>query len=43
MTTVSFQTTGERIVGFTVKGHTGFADAGEDILCAAIKIGRAHV
>ena len=27
---------GSRIVSFTVEGHTGLAEAGEDILCAAV-------
>lgn len=36
MTTVSFTTEGERIVGFHVKGHSGYAEAGNDIVCAAI-------
>ena len=36
MTTVTFRTGGERITGFTVKGHTGLAEAGEDVLCAAV-------
>lgn len=27
---------GDRIVGFTVKGHTGLAEAGSDLLCAAV-------
>ncbi|MEG0764889.1 MAG: ribosomal-processing cysteine protease Prp [Pseudoflavonifractor sp.] len=36
MTSVSFHLEGERIVGFTVKGHTGLAEAGSDLLCAAI-------
>ena len=36
MTTVSFHLEGSRIVGFEVKGHSGFAPEGEDILCAAI-------
>ena len=36
MTTVTFLTEGERIVGFTVKGHAGLGAAGEDILCAAV-------
>ncbi len=27
---------GERIVGFCVKGHSGYADEGSDIVCAAI-------
>ena len=36
MTTVTFSTEGSRIVGFEVKGHSGYAQAGEDIVCAAI-------
>lgn len=36
MTTVSFHTQGERIVGFTVVGHSGYAEAGADIVCAAV-------
>lgn len=36
MTTVSFHTQAERIVGFTVTGHSGYAEAGEDIVCAAV-------
>lgn len=36
MTTVTFQTEGGRIVGFEVKGHSGLAPEGEDILCAAV-------
>ncbi|MCR5610998.1 MAG: ribosomal-processing cysteine protease Prp [Clostridiales bacterium] len=32
--TVHFQ--GGRPVGFTAKGHSGYADKGEDIVCAAI-------
>ena len=36
MTTVTFYTEGRRIVGFEVKGHSGFAPEGEDIVCAAI-------
>ena len=27
---------GSRIVGFTVKGHSGYAEAGSDIVCAAV-------
>ena len=26
----------ERIVGFSVSGHSGYAEAGQDIVCAAI-------
>ena len=29
---------GSRIVSFTVEGHTGLAEAGEDILCAAVRL-----
>ena len=36
MTTVSFHLEGSRIVGFDVKGHSGYAQEGEDIVCAAV-------
>ena len=36
MTTAEFAMDGSRVTGFTIKGHSGFADAGEDILCAAV-------
>ena len=36
MTTVTFHMAGDRIDGFTARGHSGLAEAGEDILCAAI-------
>ncbi len=36
MIRVSFEFEGNRIVGFTVSGHSGLANAGEDILCAAV-------
>ena len=36
MTTVSFHLEGSRIVGFEVQGHSGFADEGSDIVCAAV-------
>lgn len=36
MTTVTFRTEGNRIVGFESRGHSGYADAGADIVCAAI-------
>ena len=32
MTTVTFHMEGERIVGFTVQGHSGYADEGSDII-----------
>ena len=36
MTSVTFHTEGSRITGFEAKGHSGFADAGTDIVCAAV-------
>jgi len=36
MTTVQFYTEGSRISGFQVEGHSGLAQAGMDILCAAV-------
>ena len=36
MTTVTFRMEGDRITGFDSQGHSGYADAGEDIVCAAI-------
>ena len=37
MTTVSLHTEeGGRIVSFEVKGHSGYAEAGSDIVCAAV-------
>ena len=36
MTTASFATDGSRIVSFTVEGHSGLSESGEDILCAAV-------
>ena len=36
MTTVTFRTEGNRIIGFDSQGHSGYAEAGEDIVCAAI-------
>jgi hypothetical protein len=36
MTTVTFFSQGSRITGFEVKGHSGYAPEGEDIVCAAI-------
>ena len=31
-----FFTEGERITGFSVSGHSGYAEAGADIVCAAV-------
>ena len=37
MTTVAFFADEEgRLLGFEAKGHTGYAHAGEDIVCAAV-------
>ena len=36
MTRCEFFTENDRITGFTVSGHSGYAEAGSDIVCAAI-------
>ncbi len=36
MIEVTFFTEGSRLTGFEVKGHSGLASRGEDILCAAV-------
>ena len=36
MTRCEFFTENERITGFSVSGHSGYAEAGTDIICAAI-------
>ena len=36
MTKIEFFTEDERITGFSVSGHSGYAEAGSDIVCAAI-------
>ncbi len=36
MTKCEFFTEDDRITGFTVSGHSGYAEAGSDIVCAAI-------
>lgn len=36
MTTVTIFRQNGRIAGFSAKGHTGFAEAGEDIVCSAV-------
>ena len=44
MTTVTFYSEGSRLTGLEMKGHSGYAPQGEDIVCAALtlgKIGRA--
>ena len=36
MITAEFHTEGDRITGFTVRGHSGYAPEGEDVVCAAV-------
>ena len=36
MTRCEFFTEADRITGFSISGHSGYAEAGSDILCAAI-------
>ena len=36
MVTATFHLDGKRIVSFQVEGHSGLADEGEDVLCAAV-------
>ena len=36
MTTVTVFSEEERLTGFEVKGHSGYAEAGADIVCAAV-------
>ena len=36
MTKCEFFTENDRITGFTISGHSGYAEEGSDIVCAAI-------
>ena len=36
MTRCEFFTAEDRITGFSVSGHSGYAEAGSDVICAAI-------
>ena len=36
MTRCEFFTENDRITGFTISGHSGYAEAGSDIVCAAV-------
>ena len=36
MTTAEFTLDGSRVTSFSIRGHSGLAEAGEDILCAAV-------
>lgn len=38
MIRVTLHSQGGCIIGFEVKGHAGFAEAGQDIVCAAVSI-----
>lgn len=31
-----FAVKGEKFIGFTVKGHSGYAESGNDIICAGV-------
>ena len=36
MTRCEFFTENDRITGFSISGHSGYAEAGQDIVCAAV-------
>lgn len=36
MTTAEFAIDGSRVTSCTIRGHSGLAEAGEDVLCAAV-------
>lgn len=36
MTTVTFHSADSRLDGFVVEGHSGYAEEGADIVCAAV-------
>ena len=36
MTRCEFYTEEDRITGFSISGHSGYAEAGQDVVCAAI-------
>ena len=36
MTRCEFFSEGDRITGFSISGHSGYAEAGSDIVCAAV-------
>ena len=38
MTTVTFHMEGDRLTGFDSQGHSGYAEEGADIVCAAVKV-----
>ena len=38
MTNIILKKKGSNIVAFSIKGHAGFAESGEDIVCSAISV-----
>ena len=36
MTTITFHSEGGRLTGFDMRGHSGYAPQGEDLVCAAL-------
>lgn len=38
MITVEIRKSGDEYVGFSSKGHAGYAEAGYDIICAAVSV-----
>ncbi|MDO5716547.1 MAG: ribosomal-processing cysteine protease Prp [Tissierellia bacterium] len=38
MINISLLKRGEKFCGFSIRGHAGYADKGEDIICAAVSI-----
>lgn len=42
MTKISVYKKGSHIVGYTVEGHTGYAEEGSDIVCAAVSTIATH-
>ena len=38
MTRCEFFTENDRITGFSISGHSGYAEAGQDIVCAAASV-----
>ncbi len=42
MTKISVYKKGSHIVGYVVEGHTGYAEEGSDIVCAAVSTVATH-
>ncbi|MEE0420909.1 MAG: ribosomal-processing cysteine protease Prp [Lachnospiraceae bacterium] len=38
MITIEIHKNGEQYKGFTSQGHAGYADSGQDIICAAVSV-----